>query len=482
MRLGSLIVLLVSIALFVINHVLFFGGYFGYDDMHYARLSYNLLHGEMDFADHYSYRWPVLGFTALSYALFGVSDFATALPSLLLSLGILFLVYWHFKHSVYLILLSILLCCSIKWHVFYSDKITPDIYVSFFLFLAWSVYTRFSGDRFVFLNSIIFASSLFLAFLSKGTVLLIIPLLAFYFFRDFRKGDLYKWKYSIPIGLALLVAYLLLCYALTGDPLARFHAISENSYFSSCSYDLLPRSELIHRISLGFIQLAWKESLLNFLIFAVLIWVYGRMTLNEEESKRKINMCFSSVVVLFLSLNFMTFSLTSYSPGCLDLRHYLFSVPIMSVCLVSMIRYLKISWFAKTIFLVAAILMLKPTIDHKVTSIPYDYPGTKQDLLVLADMLMDTEDVILSNTVFVNLLNYYSGFQLDNRLYTPDIFKLDRCGGKCYVLTNWYTEFFSGTTVSTIEENSEQYKLIGLEQSIYTENTKGIYAHRIVEE
>ncbi len=67
----------------VLYHLVAYFGHYGYDYMQYAQLAKQIADGAftLDNGDHFSYRWTLLLPTALSYKLFGVSDFASALPS-----------------------------------------------------------------------------------------------------------------------------------------------------------------------------------------------------------------------------------------------------------------------------------------------------------------------------------------------------------------------------------------------------------------
>lgn len=93
-RRQSAIILLLAVAI-LIRCVFFFGGVRGSDAYAYAYEAYNIATGQYDVqADtaYYGFRYAVLLPTALSYALFGVSDWSSALFPLLASLGTLLVV------------------------------------------------------------------------------------------------------------------------------------------------------------------------------------------------------------------------------------------------------------------------------------------------------------------------------------------------------------------------------------------------------
>lgn len=86
-------ILLIISCIVVIYHLFGYTGHFGYDDLHYAELASDLLKGSVNFEDHYAYRFPVVLATALSYLIFGISDFSSSLPALFISLSILLIVF-----------------------------------------------------------------------------------------------------------------------------------------------------------------------------------------------------------------------------------------------------------------------------------------------------------------------------------------------------------------------------------------------------
>ncbi len=449
--------------------------------MHYARLSYDLLQGEMDYSDHYSYRWSILAFTSISYYFFGISDHSSALPALILSCSILVLIYWKFRKNAYIFTISILLFFSIKWNVFYTDKLMPDIYVSAFLFYGWLTYIHLNEKK-LFAKSVLLTIFLFLAFLSKGTVVLIIPLFFYYFLLDVRNKRLYKWKYTIPLGTLLFILYLILCYELTGNAFSRFAAIEANSYFNSCSYDQMPFSETLKRITTGFMMLMYNELLIIFLIIPIVALVYTRIYKMNKNSMEEIFFYSMTIIILFLSMNFMTISLKSYNPGCLDIRHYLFSIPIMVVSSGCIIKTLEWSKYSKTAILILLLACSLSTFKHMAYSKSLKYSETKWDILNLIDSIRKKDMIIVSNQVMVNLINYYSKFLIQDRLYHPKDLNIDNCNGNCFIITNWYSEFHSNSDVIQIQKEIGLQNKLEIQDAAFSNKLKNITVYHIVKQ
>ncbi|MCK4989494.1 MAG: hypothetical protein KAS29_03375, partial [Bacteroidales bacterium] len=92
-RAASYSILLIISCIVVLYHLFGYTGHFGYDDLHYAELASDLLKGSVNFEDHYAYRFPVVLATALSYLIFGISDFSSSLPALFITFSILLIVF-----------------------------------------------------------------------------------------------------------------------------------------------------------------------------------------------------------------------------------------------------------------------------------------------------------------------------------------------------------------------------------------------------
>lgn len=442
--------------------------------MHYGKLAFEFLNGPLDYSDHYSYRWTIISFTALSYYLFGVSDFSTALPALFLSSTMLLVMYWQFRKKPLILAFVYILFFAIKWNVFYTDKIMPDIYVSCFLFLAWSVYLKFD-DKKQYLKSFLFPFLLFLAFISKGTVILFLPLILYYLILDLFKGKFKKWMYISVAGFIILGGYMISINTLTGDFLSRFTAIESNQYFNACSYDQMPFSETLKRLTFDFAKLIWEHSLIVFLAFSVGAKLYAYFGSLPIKNQKQIHWYSNTIIVLFLSMNFMTISLKSYNPTCLDIRHFIFVVPIMAVCSAYILDALHLNMKAKRIVLLLSCVLLIPTINQLKYSKSLKYPENKKDLMNLVEVLQSTDQHIISNTVMINLLNHYSSYKLKERLHIPSEFEINDMPKNVWLLSSWYTEYHSSSNLNELIENLGIEKEELIKSNDYSSNTIEVF-------
>lgn len=330
----SLLITGLHVLALIVYHYFGYLGHFGYDDLHYARIAMDINQGITDFSDHYTYRLPVVLFTALSFKIFGITDTAASLPPLIVTLLILVVVALVLYRKNNLTLSAALsLTLFSGWFIFYSDKIMPDIYVAFAIFLALFIIHRFKyvSQKNAPSHAILLSVTLLFGFMAKETVVLVIPLFAYLILYDLLlKRDLRFWIWFIGSGVVILFSYFLAIHLVTGNAAGRFEAITANSYLNLCSYDKQPVKILLERISYGFFRMMTFQGMMT---SAILILFF--LTTHSFRSLKRFDDSFSfwaiSALILFLSSNFMTISVNSYSPMCLDPRHYLFLIPVAAI-------------------------------------------------------------------------------------------------------------------------------------------------------
>lgn len=333
---APIIVFFAFACLVILYHLFGYFGHFGYDDMLYARIAKNWVDGQLNLDNAFSYRFTIIALTALSYRIFGVNDPASALPAITISLSILFLIYSILKNQGTLqTILGLTLTLSINALLFFTDKIMPDIYVALFLLLALYLYNRFrfTSAKSVVLHASLFSLSMFLAFNSKETAILFLPLVVAILIIDLLNKRMTRfWSFSAISGLLIIAGYLTIIKLLTGSFFTRFDILIENHRLQSFmySYDKLPVTHLLNRIG--------YEQLFSYLREGVLVpFIFIATALFSSEFKKivKFNDTFSlfvfSSVTLLLSINFMSVSPFSYNPVPTEPRHSLFIIPVAAI-------------------------------------------------------------------------------------------------------------------------------------------------------
>lgn len=489
-------ILLIYISIVVLYHLFGYTGHFGFDDIHYAELANSLLNGSIDFGDHYAYRFPVVLFTALSYLFFGISDFASSLPAMAITIAILIIVFNTLRaHGPKTIIIGLSLTTFSNWFLFYSDKLMPDIYVALSVLAALSILHRYkfkSKKNKAAPFALLFTFALLFGFMSKGTITLMLPLLVFLLITDIiQKRDLKFWAYSLISGLVFLALYLMIIRVLTGNVMERFDAIADNSYLNRCSYDQQSLNILLKRIFFGFFELSIFQALATGFIFVFAI-LFQRKGLRFFSFDDSFSFFLVSSIILFLSSNFMSISANSYSPMCLDPRHYLFLVPVASIpasriiagfltskqhglqIIIALLCISAISFFLEGqtfILLYLPLLGLFALYYFTRNSqelqylfialfsvillmIPLDMVRHAQKVKyrvqrdIVREHVLDSNSacIIVTNEVQKRLLCYYSGFDEDqsSRFLSYEEFEDHKTGAEeRLLLLNWYTRYLS---------------------------------------
>ena len=344
-------ILLLFYSIVVCFHLFAYIGHFGYDDIQYAKLATDFLHGIYDTNHPYFYRIiPILA-TAFSYLVFGINDFASALPSLILSFIILGIVYRILKDwNAQVIWLGLTITVSSGWFLFYTDKLMPEMYITTSIFLA--IYSLYAV-AFLKTNKIVFAfllvCSLLLGFLSKETIIFIIPVLLYMFVFDvIKKQNFTFWVYVWVFGAVFLLLYFLLFYSITGDAFIRFKVILANSYPNACNYYEQSLSAVLYRVFYSFFELLVSNFMSVGILFCIpIVFISFREVI---AMKTKESFFLVTAILLVLSANFMSIYPTQYSPMCLDPRHYLFIVPICAVpASIYLVRYISHSVYLHSV-------------------------------------------------------------------------------------------------------------------------------------
>jgi hypothetical protein len=482
----------------LLHHLWGYLGHYGYDDMEYAQAAARLANGGFDASNHYSFRLTLVGLTALSYKLFGINDFASALPSLLFSIGTLALVYRILKDESWPILaIGLALFSFNNWTFFYSDKLMPDTGVAFFAFLFFYVVYLYNycRRRMPAMAYPFFAAlALFLCFNTKETVVLLAPLVVWLMVTDIvmkRSGKF--WFQFVGFCAVMLVCYLIICELLFGNAITRFNSIIANSYLNSCSYDQQPFSETLKRITYGLAKMFLVgDLLLGFLVVLAYFAVAPNLRLLQLTDRKSFFVV--STIVLVFSSNFMSISVTSYNPMCLDPRHYLFIVPVAAVAAALILKdYLNVFRFRIGLFVlvliafgfalffrnasgyhlylpvlaaigcvvflknqvqaqrVFAVLLVAALLFQPADLMAYAWKVNyrKQKEIVQRELIGKGKPcVVITDEVQKRLGNYYSGFSPDAacrfiNYAEADTFHFQE-NAKIMLLNNWYTRYLSG--------------------------------------
>lgn len=327
-------------------HRYFYFGHFGFDDMEYARLANDFLQGHIDWSNHYSYRIIPICLTAISYKLFGINDLSSAVGAWLMTLLTLLGLFKIAKNEGLLIkILITLIFITYSWSLFYADKLMPDVYVMAAVVWIYERYNAFIQAQISAPKAAIAMAFLtWLGLLAKETILLIFPAFLLLFLVNIflhKNNNPQQIKYHFRFWVSFIasfliigVFYMLILWAFSGDPLSRLTAMQAGEYANSCRYDLQPFSVLLERITSEFWRMCAKEGMLSPIIISLL----GTIFLFIPKYKSQYSELVIFTLGLLLSANFMTISLKSYVPMCLDPRHFLYVLPFGALLLARQIK------------------------------------------------------------------------------------------------------------------------------------------------
>ncbi len=332
------------IAFLLVHHFYFYFGHYGYDDiMGYGYYAKKWADGYLFFLndDFFSYRWIFIASTGLFYALWGISDHVSAIfPSLILLATVLLLYKVHSQQRPIIAAIAAVIYVSDNWTLFYSDKLMPDTTVAFFVMAAFAIIHHFryiSDPTKPLKTAFLLATVLLLGYLTKQTILLLLPVFLYLFLLDiFNKKHLKFWVAVSLFSSLLGGAYLVGIYSLTGNALMRFkvaeagHAANLGRSFAHCNYAAQSWAVLLDRISIGFVRSLYQSGLMLSILLAIPSIsspkIKAILTLKTTKSYW-IFILISSI----LAANFMTTSYQHYQPMCLDIRHFLFLVPMAAI-------------------------------------------------------------------------------------------------------------------------------------------------------
>jgi hypothetical protein len=492
-------ILLIYISVVIIYHLFGYIGHFGFDDMNYAKIASNLNLGITDYDNHFTFRTPIILLTALSYQLFGISDFASSLPTMIITIITITLVYKALENqNIRTIIIGMALTTLSNWFIFYSDKLMTDMYIvlsvmASLLTLYWYKYKSLKKQPFHF--AILFSLSVFFGFISKGTIILIFPLFIYLFIIDLIfKRDIKFWIYTIISGIVLFCIYFVAVEWMTGSFLKRFESIAQNSYLNRCSYNEQPVVILLRRIFYDFFDMLTHQGMATSYIF-IIAYMLKRKAWKVFKFESPFAYWTLASIILLLSSNFMTISLSSYSPMCIDPRHYLYLIPVAAIPSAMIIEkfitqkklqysiisistivaftsfFLQGENFWKLYLPLSVLLIvytfIKPTKSNRIifTAVfivilslnPFGMIKYAQKIqyreqrsIIEKNILNKYEKcIIVTNQVQKNITEYYTGFGKKNNIeiFTYDEYQNDttHCPN-VFLLKNWYTRYLSNTS------------------------------------
>ncbi len=258
--------------------------------------------------------------SAMSFKLFGISNFAFKLPVLLLSFFGLFLVYklgeTLYNRSIGKIAV-VLLGTSQIYFLYNMDIHTDTVLQVLVTFSLYFLYRHLSTNRFIFLLAGFFGIGL--AMLTKGPVGAVVPAFAVFGYlasgREWRRIADPRWYAGILLSLVILLPYLVSLYRQFGKEGIEFFFWTNNIGRLKGDYTTADRDYLFYLFNLLLLFAPW-------MLLAFVSFFYGFKALARGKFKPRDGFVFSGIWIFFLII--------SLSKG--KLPNYMFiAIPLISI-------------------------------------------------------------------------------------------------------------------------------------------------------
>ncbi len=305
----------------------------GSDDLHYAFLSSSVLNGSYDMfvaSDIYSGRAVVILYQALWFKLFGINEFSMCMPSLSILIILAYLVCFKcgLQKNIHTVLLGSAL-------IYFNPVVTrstlgnlPDVYIALIAVLVFLLIKKSTQSLSIKRNilwgsvtALLLVGGLFV----KENIVLIYAgaTIVLFYYRQKISG-----QYLASLGLAFsigCVGYLFFYYLNTGDLFYRFVQIKNSSYFNPCSYQCLPQTELLKRLTITIPLVAVITGAYPLLLLASVLFI------PKQQINRGARFWEISLITLLLLALYFPFSIVPYVPLCHDMRQFFFLFPFAAI-------------------------------------------------------------------------------------------------------------------------------------------------------
>ncbi len=323
--------LLAGLLLFIAHFFWAWEGFFGYDDIQYARLAAHSLENQFYFdQDHFAWRLGIWYPLALLYQIFGVEDWSTRLWPLLASLSTLLLLHRQLpKESTRLVLILLVgLYAGNAYVLLFAINLYPDAIVACLglALVLCSMQGRLDKPGRQLYWGLGAALCLFWALMTKLSILLFLPLGIFWAIQDLlsKKNELFWLAF---LGALTLFVGLLEGFSGYGglNSFTRLELISQSEYPNACQYSQESWSPLFARLTWEPGQMFIQSGLLLPLLFALGTWPGLFPNLKPKQHERLWAQAFWW---LLASYYFFPSSWSAYRPLCLEARHFLPLIPL----------------------------------------------------------------------------------------------------------------------------------------------------------
>lgn len=302
-----------------------------WDDYTYLNFADELNQGSFEIDEnHFTSRIAIIYPTAWVIEYLGINQYTMVVYPLICGLTLLNLFGWlgHRINRWIGVVGGLLILCD--YHIItFSNHLFPEMPMTLFVFLSVMGYYLVLKDEAVpRMAGLLSALALFAAFLTKTTVVLVLPLFLFLFINDrLRKRNGSFWLVFVSLSVFFVLLNGFWYMEIKGDFFYRFQNIANNhvatakTFFDKDSGTILAR--LTYLPLLGFLRGGF--------FIPLLLALPAVFKLRKKHFKLENPEALWPVATLFLLLTFwfMSTSWRYYSPLPTETRHIAFFIPIM---------------------------------------------------------------------------------------------------------------------------------------------------------
>jgi len=319
--------------IYLISRWLTFKGFTGEDDLHYAMLASNMVHGNYDPfvpGDIFAGRILLIAFQSLLYGLGGISIFTTVFGTMLVTTLCSYLTAFKLieTRSAGTVLVSSSL---FYFNPVLNDStvgVLPDVYIvlaGIIVVLLWRNVINERPRLTIFRNAIFIGLTSFAAMFFKETALIFVPFCCCMALVEKRFLAFKAALIAIVTFSVLGILAGLMYHHFTGDFFFRAHQMQSASYSNPCNYASVGQGRLVTRLTYD-VWTNFMSASFYPVIFGSLI-ILLRLIFDKTYSLKKDRLAMYFVILVLLSLYF-PFSLKGYQPLCYKPRHFLFLLPL----------------------------------------------------------------------------------------------------------------------------------------------------------
>ena len=305
-----------------------------WDDFTYLNFANELNEGRFEITDnHFTSRITLIYPVAYVIKYLGISQYTMVVFPLLCGLVLLNTFLWlgHRVNRWIGVIGGLLILCN--YHlIYFSNHLFPEMPLALSVFLCLMGYYMVLKDEMVpRMAGLLSALALFAAFLTKTTVVLLLPLLLYLFINDrLRKRNGSFWLVFVSLSIFFFLLNGFWYMEVKGSFFYRFQNIANNhvptakTFFDKDGEAILAR--LTYLPLLGFLKGGF--------FIPLLLALPSVFKLKKASFKLKRPEDLWPVTLLFLLLAFWFFSTSwrYYSPLPTENRHIVYFIPIMIMC------------------------------------------------------------------------------------------------------------------------------------------------------